>query len=93
MLEVEATMKLQIFLMVAVPVLGALAAAGVVLMLKLQRRSEPPTADDIANVVPVEPLAAARATRWKRNYRLAATLVIAALIVFALLLYAADLGG
>jgi hypothetical protein len=85
-------MKLQIFVMVAAPVLAALAAAGLVLTLKLRRRSEPPTADDVANVVPVEPLAAARAARWKRNYGVAAMVVLTALVVFALLLYASDLG-
>lgn len=83
-------MKLQIYLMVALPTVAALIAAGMVLFLKIERRSEPPSdAREVANAVPVVPLAEQRAAAWKRRYAATVALVLAALAAFAVWLWSA----
>ena len=64
-------MKLQAFLLVAMPVIGAVVAAGIVLAIKVARRRKPPSADSVANAVPVRALPAGAAVRWWRWYALA----------------------
>lgn len=72
-----------IWMIIALASLGGLAATGAVLMIKLQRHSEPPAGVD-AEAVPTEPWSAQRRARLKRNYFVAAMIVIAVLVVSGL---------
>jgi hypothetical protein len=89
-------MKVEAFLTLALPLIGALLAVGSVLWIKATRRVKaPPGAgrdpvrsigrqDDIANVVPVRPVTAAQLDRWRRRYLYACALAGAALAAYAL---------
>jgi hypothetical protein len=89
-------MKFEAFLMLALPVTGALLAVGSVLWIKAMRRVQAPPAagrdpvrrigrqDDIANVVPARPVSAAQLDRWRRRYLFACALAGAALAAYAL---------
>lgn len=72
-----------IWMIVALATLGGLTAVGAVLMIKLQRHSEPPAGAD-AEAVPSKPWSRRRRARLKRNYFVAAMVVIAVLVVSGL---------
>jgi hypothetical protein len=88
-------MKLEAFLSIALPVIGALLAVGSVLWIKAMRRLQagraadiPPAAgtgrrDDVAIAVPARPVTDAQLQRWRRRYLLACVLAAAALVAYA----------
>ncbi|MFP5304290.1 MAG: hypothetical protein ACLGI7_00520 [Gammaproteobacteria bacterium] len=73
-------------LTIALAVLMALTAVGGVLFIKMGRRSRP-SRGGIGEAVPARPMSRAHARRLQRNYFWTAAVVVAALAVFAVLLY------
>lgn len=81
-------MRLEAFLAIALPVIGALLAVGSVLWIKAMRRIQAPSAtagrDNIADAVPARPVGGAQLDRWRRNYLRACAVAAAALIAYAI---------
>lgn len=81
-------MKIEAFLSIALPVIGALLAVGSVLWIKAMRRIQAPPAtarrDNVADAVPARPVSGAQLDRWRRRYLLACAIAGAALIAYAI---------
>ena len=81
-------MKLEAFLSIALPVIGALLAVGSVLWIKAMRRVQAPSApgrrDNVAEAVPARPVSGAQLDRWRRRYLFACAAVLLALVAYAI---------
>lgn len=71
-------------------VLMALAAVGVVLFIKITRRRQGGPRHGVGVAVPVNPMSAEHASRLQRRYLWAVATVVSVILVFALVLAAAD---
>lgn len=79
-------MKLEAFLLVAIPVIGALAAVGAVLAIKISRRRQQGAAYGRGTAVPVTPMSRERAAALIRRYGIGVGLVLALLLLYGLYL-------
>lgn len=77
---------METLLILALPLLLALAAAGAVLFIKITRRSQRPAGDAVSAAVPVTPMSREHATRLQRRYVAVVAIVVGALAVTALIL-------
>lgn len=77
-------MQAEIWLMIALALLMGLAAVGVVLAIKIQRRRQGASPPGVAAAVPVRPMSDAQARRMQRRYLAVALVILAGLGLLAL---------
>lgn len=76
-------MKLEAFLSVAIPAIAGLLAVSAVLFIKVKRRSQAATRNDVATVVQVRPIRDTQVARFKRLIAGAAVVELIALAGYA----------
>ena len=76
-----------IFQMIATAVIAAVAAAGIVLLIKIERRREATRVGALGGDVPALPLSRTDARRMLRRYLTAVAVIVAAIVCAGLLLH------
>lgn len=79
-------MKLEALLLLAIPVIGALAAVGAVLAIKIARRRQQAAAYGRGTAVPVRPMSNERAASLIRRYWIGVVMVAALLLLYGIYL-------